>query len=156
MIRWAEFEAQNPELAVAGKERLFQFGPGLAFLATVRKAGGPRVHPICPGLADGGLYFFGMTASPKVGDLIRDGRYALHCFPPPPEGQDEEFYCTGRVEMVEDPTRRAAAAKAALHTIHDHDRCVEFLIDRVLRTTWENWGTPEMSPNHTVTGRGDS
>ncbi len=150
MIRWTEFEARNPELASAGKERLFQFGPGLAFLATVRKDGGPRVHPICPVLADGGLYFFGLPASPKVGDLIRDGRYALHCFPPPPEGQDEEFYCTGHVALIEDTTVRAAAAEAAEHAIDDGDRCVEFLIERVLRTTWNNWGTPEMSPNHVV------
>ena len=150
MIRWAEFEARNPELASAGKARLFQFGPGLAFLATVRRDGGPRVHPVCPVLAHGGLYFFGLSASPKVGDLIRDGRYALHCFPPPPEGQDEEFYCTGRIELIEDGNVRAAAEKAAEHAIHSDDLCVEFLIERVLRTTWNHWGTPEMSPNHDV------
>jgi len=150
MIRWAEFEARNAELAAVGKERLFQFGPGLAFLATVRSDGGPRVHPICPVLAEGGLYFFAVSSSPKLGDLRRDGRYALHCFPPPPEGRDEEFYCTGRVEIVEDASIRAAAAQAALHKIHDHDICIEFLMDRVLRTTWENWGQPDTFPKHVV------
>ena len=150
MIRWEDFEKRNPDLAAIGRERLFQFGPGLAFLATVRRDGGPRVHPICPILAAGGLYFFGLPASPKLGDVLRDGRFALHSFPPPPEGQDEEFYCTGRVQKIDDPEIRAAATKAALHAIDEEDICVEFLIERVLRTTWENWGTPEMSPIHTI------
>ena len=148
MIRWSEFETQNPELAAAGKARLFQFGPGLAFLATVRKDGGPRLHPICPILTDRGLYFFCQAKSPKRYDLIRDGRYALHCFPPPPEGQDEEFYCTGRVAAIDDGPPRSAAAGAAVHKIHDTDLCFEFLIDRVLRTTWLNWNQPDTSPVH--------
>ncbi len=150
MIRWEEFERRNPELAAAGRARLFQFGPGLAFLATVRKDGGPRVHPICPVLAASGLYFFGIPKSPKLGDLQRDGRFALHCFPPPPEGQDEEFYCSGRVRKIDDAATRKAATEAAQHEIHEPDICMEFLIERVLRTTWQNWGTPEMSPTHTV------
>ena len=150
MIRWTEFEERNTELAAAGQERLFQFGPGLAFLGTIRRDGGPRLHPICPVLSDGGLYFFGLPKSPKLGVLLRDGRYALHCFPPPPEGQDEEFYCTGSVKIIEDPKIRSGVVTAALHKIHDDDICVEFLIDRVLRTTWQNWGTPEMSPIHEV------
>jgi hypothetical protein len=46
--------------------------------------------------------------------------------------------------------RRHSAAKAAIHKIHADDICIEFLIERVLRTTWTNWGTPEMSPIHEV------
>jgi hypothetical protein len=149
MIRWEEFIKHCPELAEVGQRLLFQFGPGLAFVGTVRTDGGPRLHPICPILAKGGLYFFGRPSSPKMHDLRRDGRYALHCFPPPPEGQDEEFYCTGRAREITDPEVREAATKAAQHRIHDDDLCFEFLIDRVLRTTWDGWGTPDIQPRHT-------
>ncbi len=149
MIRWEELEKQRPDLAEIGNRLLFQFGPGLAFLATVRADGGPRMHPICPVRAGGGLLFFGRPQSPKVADLLRDGRFALHNFPPPPEGEDEEFYCTGRVVRVEDAALRELAIEAALHKIHPEDECFEFLIDRVLNTKWENFGKPDIKPHHT-------
>jgi hypothetical protein len=88
LARWAELEHDAPEIAAAGKELIYQFGLGLGFLATVRKDGGPRVHPICPIIAHGGLYAF-IVPSPKQDDLRRDGRYALHSFPP--AENDNEF-----------------------------------------------------------------
>lgn len=53
-ITWTEFERQQPALADAGRRQLYQVGIGLAFLATVRPDGGPRVHPVCPVLSDAG------------------------------------------------------------------------------------------------------
>ncbi|MGH7778247.1 MAG: hypothetical protein ACREQR_00255 [Candidatus Binataceae bacterium] len=41
MATWQEFELAAPEIAAAGGKLLYQFGPGLAFLATVRKDGAP-------------------------------------------------------------------------------------------------------------------
>ena len=41
MVTWAEFAAAEPELADAGRSQLYQFGVGLAFLATVRRDGAP-------------------------------------------------------------------------------------------------------------------
>ena len=55
-ITWKEFADSDPRLAEIGTGLLFQFGVGLAFLATIRKDGGPRLHPFCPvmsGRADG-------------------------------------------------------------------------------------------------------
>jgi len=46
MVPWNEFVAAAPELAATGEDLLFQFGVGLAFLATVRRGGGPRLHPV--------------------------------------------------------------------------------------------------------------
>jgi len=51
MVTWAEFAAAEPELADAGRSQLYQFGVGLAFLATVRRDGAPRLHPVCPVLS---------------------------------------------------------------------------------------------------------
>ncbi len=54
-ITWGEFEQAQPGLAEAGGALLYQFGVGLALLATVRRDGGPRVHPMCPRTHRGGL-----------------------------------------------------------------------------------------------------
>lgn len=71
---------------------------GLGFLATVRPDGDPRLHPICPVLADGGLWAFVIEASPKCADLRRDGRFVLHAFPP--EDVDDEFVVHGQATEV--------------------------------------------------------
>jgi hypothetical protein len=55
MLRWAEFQRVRPDLAEAGRRLLYQFGVGLAFLATVRADGGPRLHPMCPLVTDDAL-----------------------------------------------------------------------------------------------------
>ena len=48
MLTWSEFAAREPELAASGRSLLYQYGVGLAFLGTVRRDGGPRLHPMCP------------------------------------------------------------------------------------------------------------
>jgi hypothetical protein len=69
--------------------RLFQFNVGLAFLATVRSDGAPRLHPVCPVLSNDRLFVLITPASPKRQDLLRDGRYALQSFPEPKPGSAE-------------------------------------------------------------------
>jgi hypothetical protein len=72
-VSWAEFAAAMPEMAAAGRRLLYQFGPGLGYLATVRPDGGPRVHPVCPHVAEGALWVFVGETSPKFRDLARSG-----------------------------------------------------------------------------------
>jgi hypothetical protein len=102
MITWTEFERQQPALADAGRRQLYQIGIGLAFLATVRPDGGPRVHPVCPVLSDAGLHLL-IVAGPKQQDLRREGRYALHSETCPPPRQDDGFAVRGRAHEVTDP-----------------------------------------------------
>jgi len=97
MATWSEFAASAPGLAVAGRRLFYQYGPGLGFLATVRADGGPRLHPVCPVITGDGLYVF-VVASPKGGDLERDGRYALHALLP--DEVEEEFAVSGRAPAV--------------------------------------------------------
>jgi hypothetical protein len=97
--RWAVLSAERPELAEAGRALLYQFGVGLAFLGTVRKDGGPRVHPVCPLIAAGAIYML-VTASYKRQDLHRDPRYALHSYPCPTN--EDAFYLAGEAVLVRD------------------------------------------------------
>ena len=149
MATWQAFEQAAPELATAGRALLYQFGPGLGFLATVRRDGGPRVHPICPLIVAGRLVAF-IGDSPKRIDLLRDGRYALHSFPP--RDTDDEFYLTGRATPVHDAARRAAvsAAVTAQGTTHgEDDMLFEFDIAHVLRAAYAPRGPGAWPPAYT-------
>lgn len=113
MASWSEFAAAEPELAAAVRALLQQYGPGMGYLATVRADGGPRVHPVSPVITDEGLYCF-LVSSAKRRDLERDGRYALHSYPP--EESDDEAYVTGHAHPVTDRaviTRLAEALHAS-------------------------------------------
>lgn len=146
MARWADFEAQAPELAAAGRSLIYQFGVGLGFLATVRADGGPRIHPVCLIVHDGGLYGL-IVASPKQRDLLRNGRYALHMFPSPTA--DDEFYLTGRAVHVREPDLIAAVRAAQRRTGGEStgdELLFEFLVDRVLHAKYKPRGEPENWP----------
>jgi hypothetical protein len=129
MATWSAFAAAEPQLAAAIRALLEQYGPGLGYLATIRPDGGPRVHPISPVITDTGLYCFAVDG-PKRRDLERDGRYALHSYPP--EDSDDEAYLTGVAHPVRDPTviRRLAGD---LHASPRVDwRLFEFTVDTAM------------------------
>jgi hypothetical protein len=142
-LAWTEFAHAAPQIAAEGERLLQQFGIGLAFIATTRKDGGPRLHPCCPQLADGRLYVFVTGPSPKRFDLERDGRHALHTFPP---ADDDEFYCTGRARSIGDASVRAAIAQRAKHDVRDDEVLFELSIERALFTTWINPRQPDTRP----------
>ena len=132
MPRWNEFAAQAPEIAEQGRSLIYQFGIGLGFLATVRKDGGPRLHPFCPIQAAGGLYGL-IIASPKRDDLLRNGQYAIHTFPK--EESDDEFYLTGTAHREHDAAIReevVASYRATGGNTNDDEWLFEFDIERVL------------------------
>ncbi len=147
MISWKDFSRLEPALSSSGESHLFQFGPGLAFLATIRKDGGPRIHPVCPILYDGHLYVFIGPDTPKKFDLLRDGRFALQAFPQPKPDSDE-FFLAGCAEPVVDPSLRAAVANAAKSMVQPDEVLFELMVERAMRTWWENFGTPEMHSLH--------
>ncbi len=122
MSSWLEFAKQDPELAAFGQAR---FQPGVAYLATVRADGGPRVHPVTPIIGEQ-LYLFMEPTSPKGKDLQRDGRYALHCAVEDSGGGGGEFYVRGRAALSDDPTIRAQAIRAASYT--PQDRYILFVL----------------------------
>lgn len=143
MVTWADFARDAPEIAERGRALIAQHG--LAFLATVRKDGAPRLHPITPVFAGAGIYVAVAHRSPKRLDLLNDGRYALHALLGP---RDEEFVLNGHVRRVDSEHNRAAVVAAASHIIQDTDLVFEFLIERALWGYWENTGMPDTYPVH--------
>lgn len=144
MLTWGEFRSAHPDLAAAGRRLFYNFGIGLGFLATVRPDGGPRVHPICPILTDDHLYSL-IVPGPKLDDLRRDGRFALHSETVPPPSQDDAFYLTGVVAEVADaPTwERVASQLLAERNLEarwpgfETQVLFEFRFDRCLLTLTE-------------------
>ena len=146
-IHWSEFEAREPELAATSRRLLYPAGPsgpGLGFLATTRADGGPRVHPVCPALRDGGLYVFVLPGSPKRFDLERDGRYALHGYPA--EKDDESFYCSGPAVAIADPALCEQAKSWFTYNVKSDEVLFELLLERVLHTTWFHARQPDTRP----------
>lgn len=109
-VSWGEFKKLEPELAAFGEGRL-RLPP--AYLATVRKNGAPRVHPVTPIVAASALFLFMEPTSPKGRDLRERGWYALHNGVPDTEGSGGEFFITGKGFPATDPGVRAMATEAA-------------------------------------------
>ena len=153
MASWGELRRARPDLSEAGGSLLYQHGVGLAFLATVRPSGGPRLHPVCPLVADDAMYGF-IIPSPKQHDLLRDGRYALHSFPTP--DNEDAFYLTGRAQAVDDGNLRDRLGqqfveeRAQFHVPAPAGADVLFVfdIDSCLLTRTSGFG--DQDPQHVV------
>jgi hypothetical protein len=153
MISWPDFRAQQPDLAGQGAGLLYHFGVGLAFLATVRANGGPRLHPVCPLLTGTGLYAF-IIPSPKQADLHRDGRYAMHSFPL--DDNEDAFYLSGVASHVRDPAIRDGLAGqfaeerggSAMPAPDAEQHLFEFQVQVAMLTRTTGHG--DLRPQHTI------
>ena len=72
------------------------------YQATLRLDGGPRVHPVSPWIAAGLLCVSFRDTSPKMREVARDARYALHTAQPWEDhaGDFGEFMARGRLEQI--------------------------------------------------------
>jgi hypothetical protein len=137
VVRWSELADQSPELAEAGRQLFYQYGPGLGFLATIRPDGGPRLHPVCMIIGNGGLYLV-LVPSPKTRDLLQDPRFALHAMPP--ENVEDEFVVTGRAVLMDSPEVRAAVQANYSNPVHDGDTVFELQIETALLARYRHRG----------------
>ena len=126
MATWGEFELASPQLAAFGRRH---FALGAAYLATVRKDGSPRVHPVTAVVEQGHLLLRTEPTSPKRHDLRKDGRYALHATVSDPKHTSGEFLVEGRAREVEDPKVRALAPAEGTYTL-----LFELFVQRALST----------------------
>jgi hypothetical protein len=133
---------------MVGEDLLFQEGVGLAYLATIRKDGAPRLHPVCPVLSRGRLYILVIPQSPKRWDLQRDGRFALQSFPQARPDSDE-FYLSGKARLVEDHLVFESVLNDAQHQASKDEVLFELLIERAMHTSWEGFGTSDYRSRHT-------
>jgi hypothetical protein len=162
---WHEFESGAPEMAAAAVmlwpgiialDRGQPVPPGtpcfaIAFLATVRPDGSPRLHPFCPVLAGGRLLAAIPRSSPQGNDLRREPRCAIHALP---GLKDDELSIRARArEAGNDSGLRAATLAVVtasgvggmIQTV-SNDPNFEFDILRVDTARWLDIGQPGTRP----------
>ncbi|MEX2158825.1 MAG: pyridoxamine 5'-phosphate oxidase family protein [Dehalococcoidia bacterium] len=144
MATWDEFAAAEPEMAELGLRQYRKFG--LAYLGTTRNDGSPRVNPVCPVIAEGRVFVATSPHSPKLRDLLRDGRYVLHLLP---GKEEEEFWIRGVAKLVSDPGTRAKVIEAAvgITRIRPAEQLLEYDIEEAGTTVWLDFQTPNHRPS---------
>ena len=135
-MTWDDFATAAPEIAAFG---LTRFETKIAYLATVRRDGSPRVHPVSPFVAGGRLFVYMEPTSPKGHDLRRDPRYSLHCSVADIEGGEGEFLVSGLARLHDDLQMREiafAGAREAGFTPRDRYILFELTVESCLATTY--------------------
>ena len=160
MVTWAEMEKSAPDIAQVvarlwpGVVALQAGEPALAsqpwfsvaYLATVRADGSPRLHPFCPILANGKLFAAIPASSPKGRDLRREPRCVIHAMPGP---DDDELCVRARALEINDATTRegvlAVVSRSRVGGMIEsvsRDPIFEFDIVRVDVARWVGIGQP--------------
>jgi hypothetical protein len=136
MPSWHDFELAAPDIAAVGRALLEKHQ--LAYLATIRPDGAPRLHPVSPFIIDGTLLVSTPPSSPKVRDQQRDGRYVLHMLP---GDNDDEFSVRGRASLVTDAAFKERACRYA-HYVRMEDCLFAYDIEEARTAWWVNVGQP--------------
>jgi hypothetical protein len=143
---WREFADAEPEMAALGASLISTKTEQIAYLATTREDGAPRVHPVCPVIAGDHLYLAMGPQSPKLADLRRDRRYMLHAMP----GKDDaEFNVRGVAMEANDAATHVEVERAASAVgLNVKPSEVLFRLDIVQAATtyWERVGQPDTRP----------
>ena len=116
-ISWGEFALAQPDLARFGADKLTA---APAYLATVRRSGAPRVHPVTPILIATGLFLFMEPSSPKGRDLRERERFALHNGVLDDAGTGGEFHIAGKGVAVDGTDIWTEVARAASYSLTKH------------------------------------
>jgi general stress protein 26 len=136
MTRWQQFAVEAPELARFGLSRL---RGRVAYLATLRRDGSPRLHPVVVHFGNSELFLYMNPASPKAHDLRRDPRYTLHCAVEDTNGGEGEISISGCAEVIADPATRAALFEAAERNgFHPKDGYIlfELSVEKAISTVY--------------------
>jgi hypothetical protein len=137
MLSWSEFAEAAPKLASFGKHRL---EGRIAYFATIRSNGSPRLHPVSPFIANNDLFIYMEPTSPKGHDLRRDSRYAMHCAVEDSSGGQGELLISGKaIEVSNEETRKDAFDQASLIGYNPQERYIlfELKIEEATATVYE-------------------
>ena len=147
MAAWGQLARGAPDLAATARDLLSVPGTGFGYLATVGADGAPRIHPVMPVWAAGSMFVF-VGPSPKLRDLERDGRYALHSTGS--QDVDDELMIAGRAVVRGEEDLRTAVTSVCPFVPADETVLVELLLDRVL---WAHFAPRGVFPPQYVVWR---
>ncbi len=133
MSSWQRLEQEMPELATFGLSRL---DGKVAYLATIRKSGRPRAHPVTPVIGEGHCFLFVEADSLKAGDLAANGHYCLHCSMNDSSGSSGEFQMTGMARKVDDKNMRQLAESISSFRPSSRHILFELELSEVISTSY--------------------
>lgn len=136
---WRELELDDPTLAGFGRERI---DGKVSYLATLRRDGSPRLHPVTPILGGGYCFIFIDPASPRGRDLRAGGQYSLHCAMNDSSGSSGEFQMSGVATLIEERNLRRLAENAGTFMPGASYPLFELKISEVMSTSYRG-GRPE-------------
>jgi hypothetical protein len=140
-MSWQSLADAAPELAAFGTERLHD---QVAYLATLKADGSPRLHPVRPVVTAGHLFVFMEASSPKIRDLDRDARYALHATATSGTPWDlREFVAEGTARRNDDPEGRSTANAGSAFPRDERFQLFELDVGSALSTTYGADGRPQ-------------
>ena len=139
-MSWQALTDAAPELAVFWAERLHD---QVAYLAAVKADGSPRLHPVRPVITVKRLFMFVETTSPKVRDLQRDPRNALHATATSDTPWDlREFVVEGTARRIDDSEGRATANAGSAFPRDARLLLFELAVDGAMSTVYGSDGRP--------------
>ncbi len=140
-MSWQALADAAPELAAFGAERIHD---QVAYLATLKADASPRLHPVRPVVTVGRLFVFMEATSPKVRDLERDPRCALHATATSDRSWDlREFGIEGTARRIDDQDGRSTANAGSAFPRDDRFLLYELSIGSAFSTTYGADGRPQ-------------
>ena len=129
---WGVLERDDVKLAAFGQERL---DGKVSYLATIRRDGRPRAHPVTPVIGEGHMFIFLEPSSPRTRDLSDNPDFCLHCAMSDSSGSGE-FQATGIAVPIEDSDMRALAESVCSFRPAMRSRLFELLLSDALSTEY--------------------
>jgi len=130
---WAQLAKERPDLAEFGQVRI---DGKVSYLATVRRSGVPRAHPVTPIIGAGRCFLFVEPASAKARDLRENGYYCIHCAMNDSSGSSGEFQMTGRARLIEDEQTWEDAVAVASYRPSSSYLLFELCVSEVVATNY--------------------
>ena len=128
-MSWQALAEAAPELATFGAERLHD---QVAYLATVKSDGAPRLHPVRPVVTGGRLFVFTERDSPKVhGTATSDQPWDLR-----------EFAVAGEARRVDDSDVRSTVKAGSAFPRNEQFLLFELDVDTAMSTVYGADGQP--------------
>ena len=138
-VPWEVLEREDVSLAAFGQKRL---DGKVSYLATLRKDGRPRAHPVTPVVGEGHVFIFLEPSSPRTRDLEEISDFCLHCAMSDSSGSSGEFQMTGTAVKVENNKKRALAESISNFRPSTRSLLFELYIADALSTVYRN-GQPK-------------
>ena len=138
-VSWGDFESAEPAMAAFGKDRI---DGKVAYLATVRRDGSPKTHPVTPIIGEGHCFLFVEPASRKVHDLKNNGLYCLHCSMSDSSGSSGEFQISGVARLIDDAQMRMQAEDVCSFRPAERHLLFELTVEEVVSTLYKG-GRPD-------------